>query len=95
MLTVLCTATAWLRLTVRKRQMATMSFRTEVTQSAGGWRVKATADVPFCHRLSRLERKYHQLLASTLPEMARTIVTKRRDEHLEFSRERQEHNITH
>ena len=45
--------------------------------------MKATADVPFCHHPSRQERKYHQLPASTLLEMARTNVTKRRDEYLE------------
>ena len=80
---MLCTATAWLRLTVQRRQMATVIFKTEATQSVAGWRVKATADVPSCHRALRLERKYHRLPASTLQEMARTIVTKRRDEYLE------------
>ena len=44
----------------------------------------ATEIVLFCHRLLRLERKYQKLLASMLPEMTRTIVTKRRGEYLDF-----------
>ena len=83
MLKVLCTARARLRQTVQQRRMVTrMSFKTEAIQSVGG-SDKATANVPFCHHPSRQERRYHQPPASTLPEMARTNVMKRRDEYLE------------
>ena len=84
MQTVLCKVTAWLRLTVQRRQKSTVSFRTEATRSVGGWGAKVTLYVPLCQRPLRQEREYHQLPASTQQKTAKNIVTKKRDEYLEF-----------